>query len=405
MADPAPSHDTEAERLKELAVLFLRLGTIAFGGPAAHIAMMQDEIVVQRRWLTSAEFLDMLAATNFIPGPNSTEMTIHIGYRRAGLKGLLVAGTCFIFPAAAMCMLIAALYVRFGQFPISQSMLYGVKPVVIAVVIQALFKLGRATIKTTSLALLTLAVVVALFAGLHELIALFGAGFLMGAIQLSRGRRKSLPMLALPPFLSRGVLANSLSATAAATTAALTKSAPLLSLFLVFLKIGSVLFGSGYVLLAFLRSDIVGRGWLNDQQLLDAIAVGQVTPGPVFTTATFIGYITAGPMGAILATLGIFVPAFFFVAISAPLLSRMRGSKTLGAFLDGLNVASLALMFVVTVELSHTAMIDHARPDFLAIGIALVSLALLIWRRVNSALLVLAGAALGVVRTTWLGQW
>jgi chromate transporter len=400
-ASPLPKH-----RLGELALLFLRLGTTAFGGPAAHIAMMQEEVVVRRGWLTSVEFLDMMAATNFIPGPNSTELAIHIGHRRAGWKGLLVAGSCFIVPAAVMCTGIAALYVRFGRLPFSQSMLYCVKPVVIAVIVQALVKLGRAAIKSPSLAAVGAAALLGLALGVHELAVLFGAGLLTLLLTLARRPRERLPLLCgFPPALLASGPA--FAATAAATGPAV---APLGALFGVFLKIGSVLFGSGYVLLAFLRADLVERHhWLTEQKLLDAIAVGQVTPGPVFTTATFIGYILSGPAGALVATLGIFIPAFFFVAVSAPFLPALRRSALAGAFLDGLNAGSLALMAMVTLELARTTLIVPGgsfwlgRIDGIAAGLALASWLLLAWRHVNSAWIVLGAAALGAARAWWLG--
>jgi chromate transporter len=397
--------------LRALAGLFLRLGTTAFGGPAAHIALLQDEVVTRRAWVTPQEFLDMLAATNFIPGPNSTEMAIHIGYRRAGWRGLIVAGACFILPAAIICMIIAAVYVHYGQRPISQSMLWGVKPVVMAVVVQALWKLGKATVRTWLLGVAAGLAVVALELGVHELVVLFGAGVLVAVVEeFLRARKgiRSFPMLALPPLPSLWLAAGS---TTAAATAPLTGvaggaigGAPLVPLLLVFLKIGSVLFGSGYVLLAFLRADLVERyGWLNEQQLLDSIAVGQVTPGPVFTTATFIGYVVSGPLGAVVATLGIFLPAFFFVAVSAPLLPRLRNSRLAGAFLDGLNVASLALMAVVTWELGRAALMPGGRIDPWAVVVMAGSFFAISWRKVNSAWVVLAGAAVGMARAWALG--
>ncbi len=391
-----PHAETQGARLRELASFFLRMGTVAFGGPAAHIAMMQQEVVTRRGWLTATEFLDMMAATNFIPGPNSTELAIHIGYRRAGIRGLFLAGTCFILPAALMCGAIAALYVRYGQRPISQSILYGIKPVVIAVVMQALVRLGRSAVKSPLLAVVAAAVVVAVLLGIDELAALFGAGIVMVMVYWVRAPGKhmstKLPLLAVMPL---GISAGSMPAVVA--TAAATAPAPLWSLFLIFLKIGSVLFGSGYVLLAFLRADVVEKQhWLTSQQLLDAIAVGQVTPGPVFTTATFVGYLAAGTVGAVAATVGIFLPAFFFVAISAPFLPRLRNSKAAGTFLDGLNVASLALMAVVTMQLTREAIVD-----WLTLALAVGALVLLIWRNVNSAWIVVGGAVIGAGRV-WL---
>jgi len=293
-------HRQSRAGIGQVALLFLKLGTIAFGGPAAHIAMMEDEVVRRRRWLSTEEFLDLLGATNLIPGPNSTEMAIHVGHRQAGWKGLLVAGCCFIMPAALIVTAFAWAYTRYRSVPEVTGVLYGVKPVIIAVVLQALWALGRTAL---------------------------------------------------------------------------------------------VLYGSGYVLLAFLRADLVERWhWLSEAQLLDAIAVGQVTPGPVFTTATFIGYLLGGPVGAFAATVGIFLPAFFFVGVSGPLIPRIRRSPTASAFLDGVNAASLALMAVVTYRLGRAAVVGPA-----TVALALVSTALLLRFRINSAWLVLGGAGAGLL--------
>jgi chromate transporter len=351
------------KELRELAGLFLKLGTIAFGGPAAHIAMMEDEVVGRRQWLSREEFLDLLGATNLIPGPNSTEMAIHIGARRAGFPGLLVAGACFIFPAMVIVMACAWAYVKYGKLPQAEGILYGVKPVIIAVVFQALRGLGRSAIKSKWLGLLALLAGAAAFVGVNELTLLLAAGVIM---MVQRKTAKGITVAFDPTIL-----------------------------FLTFLKIGSVLYGSGYVLLAFLRSDFVERlGWLTETQLLDAVAVGQVTPGPVFTTATFIGYVLGGPATALLATFGIFLPAFVFVAISGPLIPKLRRSPNAGAFLDGVNAASLALMFVVTCQLANAAIID-----WLTILLAGASAYLLIHRKINSAWLVSGGAAVGLART------
>jgi chromate transporter len=348
--------------LFEVARLFLRLGTTAFGGPAAHVAMMQDEVVERRGWMSRDDFLDLVGATNLIPGPNSTELAIHVGRRRAGWPGLLVAGACFILPAAAMVWALAWAYVRYGRLPEVAGFLYGVKPVVIAIVVQALWSLGRSALKTPALAVLAAAVTVLAIAGVHELALLFGAGVLAALL----GGRLSGRAAVLVP-----------------------------ELFLVFLKIGSVLFGSGYVLLAFLRADVVERfGWLSEAQLLDAVAVGQMTPGPVFTTATFVGYVVAGHAGAAAATVGIFLPAFVFVALSAPLVPWLRRSPTAGAFLDGVNAASLALMAVVAGQLGASAILDV--PTAI---LALASAFALLRHRVNSSWLVLGGAIVGLVRS------
>lgn len=380
-----PSKRTEGAALVELVKLFLKLGTIAFGGPAAHIAMMEDEVVRRRKWMTREEFLDLVGATNLIPGPNSTEMAIHIGHRRGGWPGLIVAGGCFILPAALIVTAIAWAYVTYGKLPKAEGLLYGVKPVIIAVVLQALWGLGRAAIKTKPLAIVCAAAAGAALAGVNELVVLFATGMLVAMPSLVKKGRGTLSP-GLWPVLPLGA---SMGASASATGAAF----GLWPMFLFFLKVGSVLYGSGYVLLAFLRSDLVDRwGWLSEAQLLDAVAVGQFTPGPVFTTATFIGYVLGGLPGAGLATLGIFLPAFFFVAISGPLIPRIRKSPVAGKFLDGVNVASLALMAVVTWQLGRVAIVD-----WVTVALALVSGFLLFRFRVNSAWLVLGGAVVGVV--------
>jgi chromate transporter len=313
-----PSGFSSTGRLRELALLFLKLGTTAFGGPAAHIAMMEDEVVRRRKWLTHEEFLDLLGATNLIPGPNSTEMAIHIGHRRAGWAGLLVAGACFIFPAAIIVTTIAWAYVRYGTLAETRRILYGIKPVIIAVVVQALWGLGRTALKTRLLAVIGAAALVVNFLGANELLVLFTAGLVMAVIQMFKRPRPPRVMSIVPPiFFKKPLLA---AATAGAATVGAAAPFGLWPLFLFFFKVGCVLYGSGYVLLAFLRSDLVERfGWLTESQLLDAVAVGQMIPGPVFTTATFIGYTLGGLPAAVVATLGIFLPAFFFVAVSGPL--------------------------------------------------------------------------------------
>jgi chromate transporter len=368
--------------LAELAGLFLKLGATAFGGPAAHIAMMEDEVVRRRGWLTREEFLDLLGATNLIPGPNSTEMAIHVGHHRAGWWGLLVAGLCFILPATAIVWALAWAYVRFGRLPEAAGLLYGVKPVIIAVVLQALWSLGRSAVKTRGLAVAALASAALGAAGIDELALLFGAGAVVAlARRLLPGGGASAALLAAP-LPSVGV-----AAVAAAQPFQLS------TLFLVFAKIGAVLFGSGYVLLAFLRSELVVRlGWMTEAQLLDAVAVGQVTPGPVFTTATFVGYLLGGHAGAVAATAGIFLPAFVFVAASGPLVPRLRRSPTAGAFLDGVNVASLALMAVVTWQLGWSAV-----RDLPTAVLAAASALLLLRYRVNSSWLVLGGGGAGIL--------
>jgi len=382
---PAPPGD-RARELRALAALFLRLGTIAFGGPAAHIAMMEDEVVRRRRWLSREEFVDLLGAANLIPGPNSTELAIHIGHRRAGWPGLLVAGACFILPAFFMVAAIAWAYTRFGALPKVDAVLHGVKAVIIAVVAQALWGLLRTVVRTPLAAGVGVAAMAAAFLGVDELLLLFLSG---AAVLAWRGvERRRPPQAPLPGFAPPWPLL-SLGAATATAAAPFTQH----GLFLFFLKVGSVLYGSGYVLLAFLRSGLVERlGWLTEAQLLDAVAVGQVTPGPVFTTATFVGYVLGGASGAVVATAGIFLPAFVFVALSGPLVPRLRRSWAAGAFLDGVNVASLALMAVVTWQLGRAVLVSP-----LPVALAAVAAVLLIRYRVNSAWLVLGGGVVGAL--------
>ena len=371
--------------LLELALLFGRLGATAFGGPAVHIALMEEEVVTRRGWLTRAEFLDFLGATNLIPGPNSTEMAIHVGRVRRGLPGLLVAGISFILPAAILVGGIAWAYVRFGALPQITWLLYGVKPVVIAVIAQGAWRLAKTAVHSVWLGALGAAAGVAAAMGMDALLVL-GLAAATGAVwhMLHTGRT---------PKGATGMLAGGLAAWGPG-------SASLGWLFLVMLKIGSTLFGGGYVLVAFLRSDLVVRlHWLTERQLLDAVAVGQVTPGPLFTAATFVGYLLQGTPGAIVATVGIFLPAFVLVAVSGPLVPRLRRSPWTADVLDGINVAALSLMIVVSAQLARTAVVD-----WVTATIAVVSAILLIRYRVNSAWLILGGAFGGFVlrQTGWL---
>jgi chromate transporter len=389
MADePVNVFSVSIRSLVEIARLFAKLGTIAFGGPAAHVAMMEDEVVRRRGWLTRDQFLDYLGATNLIPGPNSTELAIHIGHVRGGWAGLLVAGVAFILPASLIVAAIAWVYVRYGTLPQVEGLLYGVKPVVMAVVAQALWRLGRSAVRSGVLAIMAAAAVIAAATGVHELIVLAATGALTAFIHGASRIRRAL----LVGFLGgASVGGRALTAAGGAAIATSITSVSLWPLFLVFAKAGAVLFGSGYVLLAFLRADLVDRlGWLTEPQLLDAVAIGQVTPGPVSTTATFIGYVLAGPIGALVATVGIFLPAFIFVALSGPLVPRLRQSALAGAVLDGVNVASLALMAVVSWRLGSAALVDP-----LTVVLALASLVALVYFRVNSAWIIGAGAALG----------
>ena len=361
--------------LAELLWLFLRLGATAFGGPAVHIAMMEEEVVTRRSWLTREEFLDFLGATNLIPGPNSTEMAIHIGRVRRGIPGLVVAGVSFILPAALMVGLLAWAYVRYGALPQVNALLYGVKPVVIVVIAQGAWRLARSAVKSAWLGVLGLAAATAFALGWDALLTLAAAGAIATAVYLAntKTRHGIAGLLVSGSWLAAGAPVS------------------LGLLFLVMLKIGATMFGGGYVLVAFLRSDLVVRlHWLTERQLLDAIAIGQVTPGPLFTAATFIGYLLAGTAGAVLATVGIFLPAFVLVAISGPLVPRLRRSPVAGAALDGINVAALSLMIVVSAQLARSAV-----PDWVTLVIAAGSAVLLFRYRVNSAWLVLGGAALG----------
>ncbi len=344
--------------------------------------MMEDEVVVRRKWLSRERFLDLLGAVNLIPGPNSTEMAIHIGYLRAGFVGLLLAGVCFILPAAVMVGVIAWVYVRFGKMPEVAGVLYGIKPVVIAVVIQALWRLGRSAVKTKFLLAVTVIATALGFLGVDELLILFGSGgFVVLVRGIARWRKPLLPVLFL------GALPTSMAPVASGVT-----TFGLWPLCFVFLKVGAVLFGSGYVLLALLRADLVLRlHWLTEGQLLDAVAVGQVTPGPVFTTATFIGYLLGGAAGAAVATVAIFLPGFVFVAISGPVIPRLRRSWVAGAALDGVNVGALALMAVVTWHLGKAAVVDVPTAS-----LGLVSAVLLLRYRVNATWLVPAGALVGL---------
>lgn len=373
-------------RFREVALLFLRLGFTAFGGPAAHIAMMRRELVERRGWVSNQYFLDMLGATYLIPGPNSTELAIHLGFVRAGWKGLLAAGTAFILPAMLIVLSLAWLYVQYGTTTAASWLLYGVKPVIIAILLQATWGLGKGSVRRPLLLAVGVAVFGLYLAHFNEIVLLLGSGVLVALAQ--NGRRLAggvmpafafaLPM-AGPPLL---VLASSKPSNFSLGT-----------LFLTFLKIGAVLYGSGYVLLAFLRTDFVERlGWLTNQQLVDAVAVGQFTPGPVFTTATFIGYLVGGFGGAIVATVAIFLPSFVFVAAIYPIVPRLRRSPAMAAFLDGVNVAALGLILAVTWQLGRTAI-----ADWLSAVVAVLALVVLLRFRFNSAWLVAGGAFVGLV--------
>ena len=365
--------------LRTVALLFLRLGATAFGGPAAHIALLHHEVVRRRRWLSDDEFGELLALTNLIPGPNSTEMAIHVGRRVAGWRGFIIAGVCFIAPAAVMVALLAVLYVHYGHTPDARAVMSGVAPVMLAIIAHASVTIGRATLHSAVAWVLATVTAVLAVAGINELALLLAAGLL----SIAARRAGFLAVLAA----SGGVL----GAQAAHPNAV---GVPLAGLTLFFLKVGSVLFGSGYVLVAFLRADLVERWhWLTDQQLMDAIAVGQMTPGPVLTTATFIGYLLHGPAGAVLATIAIFLPAFVFVAVTQPLVPRLRASRAASAFLSGVTAASIGLMAAVAALLVPAALTTVAQT---VCAIAAL-LALLVWR-INPSWLLVAGAILGWAR-------
>jgi chromate transporter len=380
---------TTAHRVGELAGFFLKLGMIAFGGPAAHIAMMDAEVVRKRGWLTREQFLDLLGAANLIPGPSSTEMAIYIGLVRAGWRGLIVAGTCFILPAMVIVLALAVAYVQYGALPQVVWLLYGVKPVIIAIVIQALWGLGTKAVKGPLTGTVAVAVIVLSLLGVSPVLLLFAGGLLVMALSnLRQAWAERVGAIALVG----PIVLNASSTSAAAATAGASAPVSLWSLTTFFLKVGSILFGSGYVLLAFLRADLVQHWrWLTDQQLIDAIAVGQFTPGPVFTTATFIGYVVAGFPGAILATIGIFLPSFLLVAVSYPVIPRLRRSSWAAGFLDGVNVASLGLMAAVTWQLGRAALVDGV-----TIALGLLATLAVFMLRVNSAWLVLGGGLVGL---------
>jgi chromate transporter len=379
------SQDVEVREpsLGEIALVFLKLGTIAFGGPAGHLAMMEEEFVRRRRWITQAEFLDRLAAANLIPGPSSTEVAIFIGQLKRGWRGLIVAGVCFIIPAALIVLAIAWAYVRFGSLPRAEGVLYAMKPAVVGIVIQALGRLSGSGLKSATLAVIAAFAAILTLAGVSPVLVLVIAGALSAAALAMKNRLLFAGAVNAPNLL--------VAAAVAVTTAVLPVSLP--RLFLSFLKIGSVVFGSGYVLLAFLQSEFVEhRHWLTNRQLIDAVAVGQFTPGPVFTTATFIGYVVSGWKGAVVATVGIFVPGFILVALSGPLIGWLRRSAVASAALDGVVAGSLALMAVVTWQFGKASIVDWT-----TLGIFAVSLIALLRFKVNSAWLILGAGVSGLI--------
>lgn len=389
MQEPPPPLPAKSS-LTEIAGLFLRLSLTAFGGPAAHIGMLEDEVVRRRRWITRTDFLDRLGAASLIPGPTSTEVVIYLGYLRGGWAGLVVAGICFILPAAVMVAGFAWAYVRFGSLPQVGRFLYALKPVVIAIIVQALWKLGRTAVKTRFLGAAGIVCLGAVVAGAGALVVLAGAGVVSASREWWKAARRSRAPLAVLLLIAAAALIAQFAPSVAGR--AQPRPVGLGTLFLYFVKIGSVLYGSGYVLFAFLQQDLVRNWhWLTSKQLLDAVAVGQITPGPLFTTATFIGYILKGVPGAVAATIGIFVPAFVLCAISGPVMPWLRKSLLAGAFLDGVNVASLTLMAVVTWELARTALVDIP-----SIATALACSLLLFRTRLSASWLALGGVLWGL---------
>jgi len=369
-----------------VAGLFLRLGATAFGGPVEHVALMEQEVVVKRGWISRAEFLDLLGIVNLIPGPNSAEMAMFIGYRRAGRLGFLLGGVCFILPAALIVSVVAWVYVNFGKLSLAEDFFYGIKPVIIAVVVQAMWNLGRAAIKTPLLAVVGAGAATLSCFAVNPFLVLLAAGSFMLIFRAASQPKGSVA--GLSPLLGAA------SGFPPLSTAGVASSFSLWPIFLFFLKVGFVMFGSGYVMLAFLRTDLVERWhWLTEGQLLDAVAAGQFTPGPLLTTATFIGYVLGGPRAALVATVAIFLPSFVLVAVSGPLVPRLRRSRLARAFLDGVNVALLALLAVVTWQLGRVALVD-----WLTISLAVAAAVWLLCYRVNSTWLILGGAALGLAR-------
>ena len=368
--------------LKDIAALFLKLGIIGFGGPAAHIAMMRDEVVTKRKWLTEQHFLDLIGATNLIPGPNSTEMAIHIGHEKGGWKGLIVAGLCFILPAVFITGIFAYLYKQFGQLPEVQPFIYGIKPAIIAIILGAVFPLAKKSLKSTELIIIGLLVLTGSFFSINEIYLMFGAGFLALSLAYFRSRKQDN----LNSFLPLSLLQITNTTIISATNT---------NLFWIFLKIGTILYGSGYVLFAFLDTELVSTGLLSRQQLIDAIAVGQFTPGPVFSSVTFIGYQMNGFSGAIFSTIAIFLPSFLFVALLNPIVKKMRNSELFSVFLDAVNVASVAIITAVCLEMGKDSI-----TDWRTILIAVLSIVITFgYKKLNSAFVVLGGSLIGYLLT------
>lgn len=359
--------------LKEVALLFFKLGSIAFGGPAAHIAMMEDEVVKKRKWMSHQHFLDLVGATNLIPGPNSTEMTMHCGHERAGWKGLVVAGVCFVCPAVVITMVFAWLYQQYGRLPEVEPFIYGIKPAVIAIILGAVYRLGRKAFKNATHGILGILTLTACLLGVHEILALFACGLIGMTLHFMRNSRNKLnsisPIILLQATIPTGML----------------------KILWTFFKVGALLYGSGYVLFAYLDAELVSTGLLTRSELVDAIAVGQFTPGPVLSTATFIGWQLNGFPGAIAATVGIFLPSFIFVWFLNPLIPKMRRSKILAAFLDAVNIASLAVIIAVCVSMGQDTLTDWRTVLIAVLSIIVV----FIFKNINSALIVVGGAVTG----------
>ena len=364
---------SKTNTLKEIARVFFKLGSIAFGGPAAHIAMMDDEIVKKRQWISQQHFLDLIGATNLIPGPNSTEMTMHCGYERGGWKGMLIAGISFIFPAVVITMLFAWMYAEYGKLPEVAPFIYGIKPAVIAIIISAVYRLGKKALKTSTLGILGAITLIACVFGLNEIVALFSCGLL--GLMVFFIKKPSTKSLSFAPFL----LINLSS----------------LKTFFIFFKVGALLYGSGYVLFAFLDAELVSTGLLTRQELIDAVAVGQFTPGPVLSTATFIGWQLNGFWGALAATIGIFLPSFLFVSILNPLMPRLRKSNTIGAFLDAINIGAVAIITAVCIDMGKDTIVDWKTTT-----IAILSLLVVFgFKKLNSAFIVLGASLVGFLLT------
>lgn len=368
--------------LKDIAKLFLKLGTIGFGGPAAHIAMMREEVVIKRKWLSEQHFLDLIGATNLIPGPNSTEMAIHIGHEKGGWKGLFIAGLSFILPAVIITGAFAWLYKHYGQIPEVQPFIYGIKPAIIAIILGAIFPLAKKSLKSTALIVIGLLVLLGSLLNINEVYLMFGAGFLILLLTYLRKRKQTTLNSFLPFTLLQITNTTLLSATNT-------------NLFWIFLKIGAILYGSGYVLFAFLDTALVSRGMITRQELVDAIAVGQFTPGPVSSAVTFIGYQINGVTGSAVSTIAVFLPSFAFVALLNPIVKKMRNSTLFSSFLDAVNVASVAVIVAVCFKMSKEAI-----TDWRTIVIAVLSIVVSFrFRKINSAFVVLGGSLIGYLLT------